>query len=107
MLIYYTNTCFIMHLFLCAMCLCVSICRGQDEAEVCELPVLPEGEFLSSKYVRSQVSSFATFLCSMIRDIMLVDCCLLSGGGIRANRDYIDKVVRELRVCALRCSVYV
>lgn len=43
---------------------------------------------LSSKQVRLVPSSMATFLCSVVRDEMKTDCCLLNGGGIRGDSCY-------------------
>ena len=65
----------------------------QEEAVLINLPSLPDGELFTTKDVRLKPSNFATFLCSVIRDIEKVDCCLLSGGGIRGNKDYIGKTV--------------
>ena len=45
---------------------------------------------LSSKQVRVAPASMATFLCSVVRDEMKTDCCLLNGGGIRGDSYYTE-----------------
>lgn len=45
---------------------------------------------LSSKQVRVAPASMATFLCSVVRDEMKTDCCLLNGGGIRGDSCYTE-----------------
>jgi len=46
---------------------------------------------LSSKEVRLRPASMATFLCSVVRDEMNTDCCLINGGGIRGKSSYTER----------------
>ena len=58
------------------------------ELEHATLVALKPGELLSSVGTRVRQTSLGTRICSRIRDALGADCCLINGGGIRANRDY-------------------
>ncbi|HEY6459914.1 MAG TPA: bifunctional metallophosphatase/5'-nucleotidase, partial [Polyangiaceae bacterium] len=59
--------------------------------EAATLMVIPPGRTLSSVGVRSRPASFATLLCSFLRDALAADACLFNAGGIRASREYVDR----------------
>ncbi|HEY1696488.1 MAG TPA: 5'-nucleotidase C-terminal domain-containing protein [Polyangiaceae bacterium] len=59
--------------------------------ETATLMVLAPGETLSSVGVRSRPASFATLLCSFLRDALAADACLFNAGGIRASREYVER----------------
>ena len=64
---------------------------GTDDAAAVAGGVAVDGVVvfpLSSKQVRLAPASMATFLCSVVRDEMKTDCCLLNGGGIRGDSCY-------------------
>jgi 2',3'-cyclic-nucleotide 2'-phosphodiesterase (5'-nucleotidase family) len=56
-----------------------------EEAVLC---VIPPSFALSSVGVRLDPVTMGTFMCSIVRDALSVDCCLISAGNIRGNRDY-------------------
>ncbi len=53
---------------------------------------LAPGQTLSSVGARMQQTSLGTLLCSSIRDALGAEACIINGGGIRANRDYLQHV---------------
>ncbi|KAJ3029973.1 UNVERIFIED_CONTAM: hypothetical protein HDU68_010550 [Siphonaria sp. JEL0065] len=60
---------------------------------LCELPKgvpnMAKGKFiLSSRHVRRRPCTMGIFLCSIIRDAMNTDCCLINAGTFRGNRKY-------------------
>lgn len=55
------------------------------------LRTLAPGEVLSSVGGRARPTTFATQLCSRLRDALGADACLFNGGGIRASRDYTGR----------------
>jgi 2',3'-cyclic-nucleotide 2'-phosphodiesterase (5'-nucleotidase family) len=66
--------------------------RKVHALEEAPLLFLPPGETLSSVGTRARPASFATFVCSRLRDALDADACLFNGGGIRASREYAGRV---------------
>ena len=46
---------------------------------------------LTSVGTRAKQTSLGTLVCNLIRDALGADCCLVNGGGIRANRTYHER----------------
>jgi 2',3'-cyclic-nucleotide 2'-phosphodiesterase (5'-nucleotidase family) len=53
---------------------------------------LAPGEVLSSIGTRSRQTSLGELVCSRLRDTLGADACVFNGGGIRASRDYHDRL---------------
>jgi 2',3'-cyclic-nucleotide 2'-phosphodiesterase (5'-nucleotidase family) len=53
---------------------------------------LAPGETLSSVGTRSRQTTIGTLLCSRLRDALEAEVCLFNGGGIRASRDYTERL---------------
>jgi 2',3'-cyclic-nucleotide 2'-phosphodiesterase (5'-nucleotidase family) len=62
------------------------------EIEAASLVLLAPGEMLSSVGSRHQQTSIGTLLCSRLRDALGADHCIFNGGGIRAQRDYKNRL---------------
>ncbi len=58
------------------------------ELESATLLRMAPGERLSSVGSRARQTSMGTLVCSLVRDELGAEACLLNGGGIRASRDY-------------------
>ncbi|KAI9321961.1 Metallo-dependent phosphatase-like protein, partial [Obelidium mucronatum] len=52
---------------------------------LCEIP---KHVILSSKHVRRRPCTMGIFLCSVIRDSLNTDCCIINAGTFRGNRKY-------------------
>ncbi len=52
---------------------------------------LDAGETLSSVGSRSRQTSLGGLVCSTLRDALGADACVFNGGGIRAQRDYVER----------------
>lgn len=50
------------------------------------------GERLSSRGTRTQQTTMGTLICSRLRDCLGAEACLFNGGGIRAARDYPERL---------------
>jgi 2',3'-cyclic-nucleotide 2'-phosphodiesterase (5'-nucleotidase family) len=53
---------------------------------------LAAGEVLSSIGTRSRQTSLGELVCSRLRDTLGAEACVFNGGGIRAARDYRDRL---------------
>jgi 2',3'-cyclic-nucleotide 2'-phosphodiesterase (5'-nucleotidase family) len=53
---------------------------------------LAPGEMLSSIGTRRQQTSLGELVCSRLRDTLDADACVFNGGGIRAAREYHDRL---------------
>ncbi len=62
------------------------------ELETATLLVLPETCVLSSVGARAQQTSMGAFLCSLIRDTLHADVCVINGGGVRGAREYRSRI---------------
>jgi 2',3'-cyclic-nucleotide 2'-phosphodiesterase (5'-nucleotidase family) len=71
--------------------------RVLKELEKAVLCVIPPSFSLSSVGIRLDPVTMGTFMCSVVRDALSVDCCLISAGNIRGNRDYSTSKV----ICAV------
>ena len=52
---------------------------------------IPSNLQLSSKLVRIQPVTMATFICSLVKDALSSDCCILAASTIRADKDYTNQ----------------
>lgn len=50
------------------------------------------GTVLSSVGVRRQQTTFGELVCSRMRDVLAADTCIFNAGGIRASREYRDRL---------------
>ncbi len=66
--------------------------RRVHEIETATLVRLPRGQTLSSVGTRSRQTTMGSLICSRVRDALDAEACLFNGGGIRANRDYVERV---------------
>jgi hypothetical protein len=62
--------------------------RAVRALEGAVLVPIPPGEILSSKGTRAQQTSLGTLFCSLLRDALEAEACVMNGGGIRGSRDY-------------------
>jgi 2',3'-cyclic-nucleotide 2'-phosphodiesterase (5'-nucleotidase family) len=62
------------------------------ELAAATLLYLKPGEKLSSVGTRSRQTSLGSLVCSTVRDALGAEACLFNGGGIRASRDYEERL---------------
>lgn len=66
--------------------------KAVRELERATLVKLAPGESLSSVGTRARQTTLGTLLCSRIRDAEGAEACLVNGGGIRAAREYTERL---------------
>jgi 2',3'-cyclic-nucleotide 2'-phosphodiesterase (5'-nucleotidase family) len=62
------------------------------ELETATLLVLEPGRSLSSVGTRRQQTTIGSLICSRLRDCLGAQACLFNGGGIRAMKNYDDRL---------------
>jgi 2',3'-cyclic-nucleotide 2'-phosphodiesterase (5'-nucleotidase family) len=60
--------------------------------ESATLVMLPPGQTLSSVGTRVRQTSMGTWVCSQLRDALGADVGIFNGGGIRASREYAERI---------------
>lgn len=61
------------------------ILKALEESTLCHIP---EHIHLSSKEMRLHPTTMGTFICTVVREALYADCCLIPAGNIRGNKSY-------------------
>lgn len=61
------------------------------DLETATLVTIEPGKSLSSIRTRAQQTSLGSMLCTLLRDVLGADACVLNGGAIRASREYTER----------------
>ncbi|ORY31575.1 Metallo-dependent phosphatase [Rhizoclosmatium globosum] len=64
--------------------------RAVDLLKTSVLCQIPSNIILSSRHVRRRPCTMGIFLCSIIRDAVNAECCIINAGTFRGNKKYVD-----------------